>query len=296
MAGQSNAVGVAPASASVEASEAPVSQNDDKIFQLSRSCYGHADKSILPALEPLDFQGCDLKILADGTVAIDPNRPWAHQNTRSSVLAFARRYIASGKLKEGRKILIIPAAKSGSAITLWTTDSTSSALNYFNDMHSRLQELFTDRSNRLIAFHWQQGEADMLRYYDDVTLASDASHSPAAYKAVLTSIVQKIQLLPSGDHAAILIGEAAKELPYGGLREHIAKMIEVANETSCGAFIGSDDLLVSSGDVSAKDQTHFSPKGQIEMAQRRLAKFTALPVACQGASVAVPATGVRSLH
>lgn len=268
MAGQSNAVGVAPATRAVEALELALGADDSRIFQLSRSCYGHTDKDSIPALEPLDFQGCDL------------NSTWTQQNTRSSVVAFARRYVANGFLKQGRRVLIIPAAKSGSAITAWSTESTEA--NFFSDMYLRLNELLKNQNNRLVAFHWQQGETDMLRYYDDKHVEADADHSPEAYKSALSKIIAKIKNLPSGDRAAILIGEAAKELPYGGLREHIAKMSELAKETTCASFISSEGLFVANDYVSANDKTHFTGKGQVEMAKRRFETFSKLPLSCQG--------------
>lgn len=268
MAGQSNAVGVAPATRAVEDAELALGADESHIYQYTRSCFGHQDRETIPAKEPLDFQGCELI------------QNWSKQNTRSSIVAFARRYIANGYLKQGRKVLIIPAAKSGSAITAWSTENSES--NYFSDMQSRLVELLKNPNNRLVAFHWQQGETDMLRYYDDKRLVSDADHSPSAYKIALTKIIAKIKSLPSGDHAAILIGEAAKELPYGGLREHIAMMSKVAEETPCAAFISSENLLAHNDLVSVSDHTHFTGKGQVEMAKRRIEKFSQLPSSCQG--------------
>lgn len=79
-------------------------------------------------------------------------------------LAFAKEYIDGGKLKDGRKLLIIRAAAGGTGFSDHRWGMNEDLYLRMMDMIRTAVEL--NPENRLVAFLWHQGEADSVWHAD----------------------------------------------------------------------------------------------------------------------------------
>lgn len=294
IAGQSNAVGVG--AAQVDDELAGNKDIEGRIFQLGRCTYNGkpANKVIIPATDPLQHWGCDVE--------------GASPNKKGFGLPFARRYVQKF-LQPGRRVLLLPVAKSGSSILAWQKDARNrpnvkdyQEAVFYSDMLDRLNFVLKDSRNRLVAFHWQQGETDMgfIKNKADYNKIVTAMMSSADdYRSNLIRLFSQFKAdVPQAANMAILMGEPSYEnparwtspkVPYLPAEKVVSVMRDVAKSAHCGAFIESDGLLSNSAPkmVSTKDYVHFSGDGQIEMGRRRFKAYEGLSQVCQQKPVTV---------
>ena len=160
VAGQSNAVGSGVVSGNGYRN---INTNrDHRIFQLGR--WGNHDQAILSGsrrrLEHVPHHG----------------QSNVNLSKKGFGIPFARLY-AINNLCRNRRVLIIPVAKGSTSMMTWDSEIDlfkpirKNGTDYplldshflFNDMKSRINYALQQNSgNRLVAFLWQQGEADIL--------------------------------------------------------------------------------------------------------------------------------------
>ena len=96
----------------------------------------------------------------DFTVSLATETVVGNDIQSNFALSFAREYINSGKLEEGRKLLILrcPIGGTGFLDNRW---------NMTGDLYLRMMEMIPtalslNEENRLVAFLWHQGETDAI--------------------------------------------------------------------------------------------------------------------------------------
>lgn len=149
VAGQSNAVGVGRGFY-VDYNQSE--EVDSKIKQLGRyilDCDGsfEKDRQIIPAVITLaHWQNC-------------------YKNQMVGFgLPFARLWVKN-KLSSHRQVLILPAGWGGTSSYEWTGGIVNGENKYlWSDLKSRLHHILGDsaKKNKIVAFLWSQGEADVL--------------------------------------------------------------------------------------------------------------------------------------
>ena len=96
----------------------------------------------------------------DLTLTRATERVWEDRIQSNFALAFARDYIRSGLLEEGRKLLILRSAVGGTGFLdrRWHPEGDL----YLHMLEMIRTALDMDRGNRLKAFLWHQGETDAI--------------------------------------------------------------------------------------------------------------------------------------
>ena len=101
----------------------------------------------------------------DLTISIAQERVWeGDRKVNEFSLSFAKEYIKKGKLRDGRKILILRAAVGG---TGWADHRWGMT----DDLYLKMLEMIKtaldlNSGNRLVAFLWHQGESDCGSPYE----------------------------------------------------------------------------------------------------------------------------------
>lgn len=271
VAGQSNAVGVG---ASVFSDPLASAATDARIVQLGR-CTPATNGKIIPAVEPLDHWGCEGSL-----------------QKRGFALPVARRYVRSGLLAKDRKVLILPAAKSGLKMKYWNPQGgleceKGAGVNCYQDMIARLKGILQDPKNRLVAVHWQHAEADMRIAFDAYQKNRSTRQVKAAaelYQKELIAFVNSLRkAVPASSRSApFIIGEPARNVIHGQLDSpyYLYSFTEAlknaAKILACAEFVTSGGLSVNSSPrMVGSDRVHFTGDGQRVMAERRHQAFIA---------------------
>ncbi|HPT79414.1 MAG TPA: sialate O-acetylesterase [Candidatus Atribacteria bacterium] len=94
----------------------------------------------------------------DFTISIAREYVWENETVGNFALSFARKYVEEGRLKEGRKVLIIRSAVGGTGFLDKHWGLTDDLFLRMMDLIKAALEL--NPENRLVAFLWHQGETD----------------------------------------------------------------------------------------------------------------------------------------
>lgn len=135
----------------------------------------------------------------------------AKENSMGLAIPFARRYAAEN-LTSGRAILIVPCAYGGTSILKWLGEIYTPA-TYPSGLYKALvarvrSALELGSNNRIVAFLWHQGEADLVFSIRGHHLMDDAM-----YEAKLTNFFYRFRKeFPSDPPFPIIAGELAPEL------------------------------------------------------------------------------------
>lgn len=97
---------------------------------------------------------------ANMTISLAAETVYAHEAQSNFSLSFARRYVADGKLKNGRKLLILRCAVGGTGFldNRWKPEDDL----YLHMMEMIRTALELNPENRLVALLWHQGESDAI--------------------------------------------------------------------------------------------------------------------------------------
>lgn len=270
VAGQSNAIGYGQ----LPAFEAPelLGLTEDPTHPCSRVCQlGRAgvnehtsveDLKVLPAVNPLD-----------------------HVN--SGKIGFAMTYAKrlSTLLPANRKVLIVPVALGGTSILYWspgvkTFDKEGREIFLYNNMISRVNSALQmeGKSNRIVAFLWQQGEAD-------IKIASSPNHALHAsmpnedvYYQKLTRLHTNLRRdLPNTNCFPILMGLPSPDWVNSIKARFESKIMQVANEQNCTGLIPATGLRSNAaldGVIEdGEDTEHFSGQSQINLGEKYFSLF-----------------------
>lgn len=272
VAGQSNAVG---------RGEGPFTDSFDRpkynkrLFQVHRALDENGlplpgDGDIIPATtDPLDFWDYDPEDI----------------DVVGFSLPFARRYAAE-YLGRGRKIIIVPAAKIASKIMEWDdvreNKCRDDSVRYYPDMIRRIDiALAQPGVNRIVAFHWQQGESDI-----EYAVAALGGHphnpdcllSPEAYGLRLADLFVRLRARYPAESFPIIVGEP--------VRDWIDKdpRYTRAQQQLKAAFVDQMKLVAASGDrvlyadsrgleANKPHGAHFDAASQIKLGARRFVLY-----------------------
>lgn len=297
VAGQSNGVGYGGVSPTHPVPD-PFTGDaiETKLFQLSRA--GDPSPNCTGTTYP------DRKIIA---ATADPLLHWSYncRGTGNAGLGIplSRRYGKYSLAPNGRRVMLIPAARSGSSITLWDLDDT-----LYKDMKERvLYALSLNSGNKLVAFHWQQAERDIQAAVDTADSLHPQMPNAATYKIKLQALVKNLRK----DFAAqggfpILIGQPSPkprlppDVPPGEPEvkaEFVTAMKQVVAANPCMAFVSSEapppetnpppndrtELPTNSDATGSTDIVHFSAEGQWRLGSRA---YTAYKSVAGGAGCA----------
>lgn len=184
------------------------------------------------------------------------------QKLGSLMFNFARKYIADGRLKEDRKILLINAGIGGSGFYRpeWGVG---------NLLYNRLVELTEtalslNKENRVVAFLWHQGEHD--------TFEGRAFSFEEKYRWHYFRLRKQIETFYNKFNISVPFITAEfcqewyeKDIPTN---ESILKAIKDVACDLKGEVVETKDLLSNNQEVNNEDDIHFSRKSQYILGER----------------------------
>ena len=161
-------------------------------------------------------------------------------------LTFAKRYVESGMLEDGRKLLIIRGAVGGTGFQKGNWGLTAQLYLKLLEMTDYALSLNTE--NRVVAFLWHQGEHDAFE-----------KNSPENYKKQLTELVLDVR--SRYGKMPFLAGDFVNEWKSQNI--NICKPIidviqEMIGEIGYAGFVETSDLLSNNQAVKNGDPIHFS--------------------------------------
>ncbi len=275
VAGQSNAVGRGLGPSSADGSQ---SEFADRVFQLGR--FGQENMQVIPASEPLQSWGQV------------PGR-WAGR--KGFAYPFALRLASS--LKNGRRVLLIPAARGSTTILQWddkiepdpqhpfTHARKQDSTVLYDDMLERIKFVLAHYpKSRVVAVLWSQGEADVLQIANPRSDIHDLMSSADVYQKALADLRARLRAdLSSQGCFPFLVAELAQPWePMNGRPQGMRAKQDVTaavRNVVAADPCGTSALVSSAGiDVNAdqRNSPHYSAAGAAELGKRFFSSFEAI--------------------
>lgn len=192
------------------------------------------------------------------------------ENFRSDISeTFAADYIAAGRLKAGRKILIVKAAVGGTGFALgqWGVG---------NPLWTRMvgmidYALGLNPENRVVAFLWHQGEHDA---FEQAWLSPEERYAfyVGKYKQqclAVRNIYGDVPVICGG-----FVDHWAEKPENKSACDAVEKALyDVSVEIGKSAFVGSEGLLSNDQLIKNGDDIHFCYKSVYELGHRYFSAF-----------------------
>lgn len=182
----------------------------------------------------------------DLTISIAEERVWDGNKINDFSLSFAREYLRSGKLENGRKILIIRSAVGG---TGWSDHRWGMTEDLYLKMMLMIKTaLELNEKNKLVAFIWHQGE-------------TDAGSPRDTHYDHLRELVESVRRTYKYPELPFIAGDFVYEWKNANLpatEPVIAAIKDVCKDIGHAAFIETAELHSNNQDTGNGDGIHFS--------------------------------------
>ena len=202
----------------------------------------------------------------DFTISPAQEVVWGNNAICQFALPFAARYVAEGRLAEGRKLLVIRAAVGGTGFLDKHWGMTDDL--YLQMMEMTKTVLCLNAGNRLVAFLWHQGETD----------ASLKATCEGHYNRLMT-LVKSVTSTFDCEKLPFIAGDFVQH--WKGLNLAICEPVIEAMRGVCrdlpkGAFVETDGLLSNDQTSGGEDTIHFSRQALMELGDRYFEKYALL--------------------
>ena len=192
-------------------------------------------------------------------------RPWTGGEMLGDFsLTFAKRYVESGYLKPGRKLLIVRAAIGGTGFQKgnWGVQAP---------LHKKMLEmtdyaLSLNSNNRVVGFLWHQGEHDAFE-----------GNTPDNYYNQLFETVKSVR--ERYGNIPFIAGDFVNEWKMLNLKicEPIIDVIKkVVHESGNAGFVENTNLLSNNQKIGNGDNIHFCREALYELGERYFEKYKEL--------------------
>ena len=192
----------------------------------------------------------------DLTVSIAEERLWDGVKINEFALNFSREYIRKGKLKNGRKILILRTAVGG---TGWADHRWGMT----EDLYLKMMEMIKaavnlNPENKIVAFLWHQGETDAGSEYD-------------VHYNHLKELVESVRNTYNYPKLPFIAGDFVNEWKTENLKicePVIAAVKDVCKNIGYAGFAETSDLHSNNQDTGNSDVIHFSREALNQLGAR----------------------------
>ncbi len=195
---------------------------------------------------------------SDGSISVAQETVRENWTVGNFALSFCRRYIAGGRLKPGRKLLVVRAALGGTAFldNRWGMKDDL----YLQMLEMTRTALSLNPLNRLAAFLWHQGESDAWLN------AGYQVHYNHVYQMVTS--VRKLfdcESLPfiAGDMVQQWISENSAIC-----KPVTEAMRDLCREIGNAAFVESEGLESNKQKIGIEDTIHFCRESLYQLGER----------------------------
>ena len=208
--------------------------------------------------------------LGDGTFQLAQERVANNAIQSNFSLSFAQKYIESGMLAEGRKLLILRTAVGGTGFSDNRWKST-------DDLYLRMMEMIRDvlalnPENRLVALLWHQGETDAIH---------EATYD--YYRDHITELISNVRNTYDAPTLPFIAGDFVQD--WKRKNEALCAPVISALRDVCandlGAFVESDGLDSNREDgyphpFGWVDDIHFCRRAMYELGERYFAAYASI--------------------
>jgi len=199
----------------------------------------------------------------DFTICQAQERIWGNNIAGDFSLSFAREYIKSGLLAEGRNILIVRSAVGG-------TGFSDNRWGMNDDLYLRMINMVRtatglNKRNKPVAFLWHQGETDAAN-----------SLPGEIYLRNLTALVGTVRSLCGRADLPFINGNFVREwiAENEGICEPIIGALrKVCADIGCAGFVETDGLLSNMQDNGNDSTIHFCREALYQLGQRYFKTF-----------------------
>jgi hypothetical protein len=177
-------------------------------------------------------------------------------------LFFARKYIESGLLKNGRKLLIVRAAIGGTGFKKgnWGIND----LLYKKMIEMTDYALSLNKNNRIVAFLWHQGEHDAFE-----------KNTPDNFYKQLSTLISDIRS-KYGKTLPFIAADFVNEWKSENIEicEPIVEKIKlITQEKEYAGFIETSDLLSNNQKHGSGDKIHFCRQSLHDLGRRYFTEY-----------------------
>lgn len=195
-------------------------------------------------------------------------RTWADGGKVGNlVFEFARRYVKND-LKEGRKLLVVyaPVGGTGFAFKQWGVGNLLTLR-----LHAMLDEALKDKSNRVVAMLWHQGEHDA---FENANFTSDERYKfyYDNFSAFIGELENKYGLKDVPLVTGGFVNEWAKTFKEQCAAVNNATKDFCASRPRSG-YVETSDLKSNNEDTHNGDNIHFCRSALYELGARYYDKF-----------------------
>lgn len=223
---------------------------------------------------------------ADGEMILKVKRPWEFLiapakerfcdgcDRANFALWFAEEYIKSGRLAEGRKVLLLDAAVGGTGFKRkhWGRGEILS-----ERMYEMIDKALENKDNKIVAFLWHQGEHDA---FENMDLPRDVLYKN--YHASLSAFFEDVRKKCSAFSFPIITAGFSEEYcnqneDYRSACDTVYKAIkDVFAGLECSAVIDASDLLSNNQSSGNNDLVHFCRESLYELGKRFFKEYVRL--------------------
>lgn len=227
-----------------------------------------------PTPDPYQPDGRVFYLHRDGTLVQAAERVWRNGVGTNLALSFAREYLKSGRLAEGRRLLIVSAAVGGTGFLdgRWGMNDDL----FLAMMEMTRTALALNPENRLVALLWHQGETDAICR---ATYEVHYGHLSALVRAVRETFGAPALPFIAGGFTPRWRGFSQHKEACPPVEEAIRA---VCRDCGHGGFAETDGLTSNAEEETAHplgwpcDEIHFSRRALYELGRRYFERFTAL--------------------
>jgi len=184
----------------------------------------------------------------DLTISIAEERIWDGQKINEFALSFSREYVRSGRLAEGRKILIVRSAVGG---TGWADNRWGMTEDLYLKMMEMIKTaLDLNSGNNLVAFLWHQGE-------------TDSGSTRDVHYEHLKELVESVRNVYQCPQLPFIAGDFVHEWKNATFDPEVEvpavqAIRDVCADIGYAAFVETSELHSNNQDTGNEDTIHFS--------------------------------------
>lgn len=183
----------------------------------------------------------------DFSICMAQEAVWGNEIVGNFSLAFSTKYIESGKLQFGRKLLIIRAAIGG-------TGFLDNRWGMTDDLYLRMVEMIKtalelNPENKLVAFLWHQGETD-----------AGLNANKQVHFNNLSVLVNSVRSICNCKNLPFIAGDFVSQWKNDNIEicvPVIAAIKEVCASIGHAQFVETDELQSNDQKVNNQDTIHF---------------------------------------
>jgi len=198
-----------------------------------------------------------LMMESDFTIMTAREKVWGNDAVGNYVFSFANKYVNTGNLKNGRKLLILLSAVGG-------TGFCDNRWGMKDDLYLKMirmikTALSLNPENRTVAFLWHQGETDTANPVRDIHYNN------------LSSLVKSVRETTGQENLPLIAGNFVQQWYNDNIeicKPIITAIRDVCTDIGHAAFVETNGLTSNSEETGNDDTIHFSRKALYELGLR----------------------------